>query len=167
MVGCLLGGSLQAQTTQRIPGTQISYTFPSKWKYLKTTQVDKNTEVYLFCYKEKTVEAEGDTVLPYLRIYVQKNYTKPVSDLVFDRYMQQPYQSLNDYLTGPGLPEKGGMGFVGAYTHPKNKKNYQFRMVYFKEGDTAIEFRLETTRATYPLMEQEFEQILSSITFGK
>ena len=51
------------------------------------------------------------------------------------------------------------------YTHTKNHKDYQFRMVYFKEGNTAVEFRLETTRATYPQMEEEFLSILKSMKF--
>ena len=161
----LASTGLQAQTAQRIPGTKVSYTFPSQWKYLQTTDVDANTHIYLFTYKEHPVHADGDTTLPYLRIYVRKNYTKPLTDLVFDRYLQQPYQSLEDYLSGPGLPAKGGLGYIGAYTHPKNRKDYQFRMVYFKEGTTAVEFRLETTHATYPQMEEEFIQILKSLTF--
>lgn len=154
-----------AQSEMRIPGTKIEYTFPSRWKYLKTTDVDENTKLYLFCYKQKAVVSDGDTALPYLRIYVRKDYTKPLTDLVFERYMLQPYQSIEDYLSGPGLPAKGGMGYIGAYTHTKNRKDYQFRMVYFKEGNTAVEFRLETTRATYPQMEEEFLSILKSMKF--
>ena len=156
-------GSLRAQ--ERIPGTKVTYQFPSKWKYLSTPSVDKNTQVYLFCYKEHPVITEGDTVLPFLRIYVRKNYSQPVSDLVFERYLGQPYQSLDDYTSGLGLPSKGGMGYIGAYTNTSDKRDYQFRMVYFKEGNTAVEFRLETTRNTYPQMESEFEQILKSLTF--
>jgi basic membrane protein A len=57
------------------------------------------------------------------------------------------------------------MGYVGAYTNVKDKKDYQFRMVYFKVQNTIVEFRLETTRATYPLMEKEFEAILKSLKF--
>lgn len=164
---CLAAGhhNASAQTQQTIPGTKITYTFPSQWKYLKTTHVDDKTEVYLFCYKENVVCADGDTTLPYLRIYVRKDYTAPISDLVFERYVLLPYQSIDDYLTGPGLPAKGGMGFVGVYTHPKNQKDYQFRMVYFKEGNTAVEFRLETSRTTYAQMQEEFESILKSLTF--
>lgn len=154
-----------AQTTETIPGTKVTYTFPSRWKYLKTTDIDDSTRLYLFCYKGKTVYADGDTALPFLRIYVRKNYNQPVSDLVFERYTLLPYQAVSDYVTGLGLPAKGGMGFVGVYTHPKNKKEYQFHMVYFKEGNTAVEFRLETTLATYPQMEEEFDKILKSLTF--
>ena len=154
-----------ASAQERIPGTKVTYQFPSKWKYLSTTTIDKNTKLYLFCYKEHAVVADGDTTLPFLRIYVRKNYTKPISDLVFERYMGQPYQSLDDYTHGLGLPATGGMGFVGAYTNTKDRRDYQFRMVYFKEANTIVEFRLETTRNTYTQMEPEFEQILKSLSF--
>ena len=156
-----------AQSRNTIPGTKVSWSFPGQWKYLSTTRIDDNTQTHLFCYKEHPVIANGDTALPYLTVYVRTNYAKPVSDLVFERFMTKPYETLDNYTTGPGLPPEGGMGFVGAYIHPQNRKNYQFRMVYFKEGNTAVEFRLETTRATYDQMEQEFEQILNSLQFNK
>ena len=54
---------------------------------------------------------------------------------------------------------------MGAYTDVQDKKDYQFRMVYFKVQNTVVEFRLETTRATYPMMEKEFIAILKSLTF--
>ena len=57
------------------------------------------------------------------------------------------------------------MGYIGAYTNLSDKKDYQFRMVYFKVQNTVVEFRLETTKATYPQMEKEFESILGSLTF--
>lgn len=160
----LFGGMLQAQQV-RIVGTDVSFTFPSKWKYLNTTKVDANTNVYLYCYKQQTVCHKGDTALPFLRVYVRKNYTGSVFDFAFQRYSQQPYQSMTDYVKGLGLPKNGGLGYVGAYTNTKNKKDYQFRMVYFKEKNTIVEFRLETTRATYKQMEREFDSILGSLTF--
>lgn len=159
----LLGGSAQAQVS--IPGTKVKFTFPSKWKYLNTEKVDANTQRYLYYYSDKLVIAKGDTALPFLRIYVRKNYTAPIFDFVFDRYSKEPYQSLSDYTEGIGLPKTGGMGYVGAYTDVQDKKDYQFRMVYFKVQNTVVEFRLETTRATYPMMEKEFIAILKSLTF--
>ena len=57
------------------------------------------------------------------------------------------------------------MGYIGAYTNLSDKRDYQFRMVYFKVQNTVVEFRLETTKATYPQMEKEFESILGSLTF--
>ena len=80
-------------------------------------------------------------------------------------YGKEPYQSLTDYTEGLGLPKTGGMGYVGAYTNVKDGKDYQFRMVYFKAQNAVVEFRLETTRATYPMMEKEFIGILKSLTF--
>ena len=159
----VLGGTAQAQVS--IPGTKVKFTFPSKWKYLNTEKVDANTQRYLYYYTDKVVAAKGDTTLPFLRIVVRKNFTAPIFDFVFDRYSKEPYQSLSDYTEGLGLPKTGGMGYVGAYTNVQDKKDYQFRMVYFKVQNTVVEFRLETTRATYPMMEREFIAILRSLTF--
>ena len=159
----MLAGTSQAQVS--IPGTKVKFTFPSKWKYLNTEKVDANTQRYLYYYTDKVVAAKGDTTLPFLRIVVRKNYTGPVFDFVFDRYSKEPYQSLSDYTEGLGLPKTGGMGYVGAYTNVQDKKDYQFRMVYFKVQNTVVEFRLETTRATYSMMEKEFVAILKSLTF--
>lgn len=156
-------GPLQAQVG--IPGTKIQYAFPSKWKYLSTEKIDNNTSQYLYCYDAAVIAAEGDTTLPFLRIVVRKNHTKPIYDFVFDRYNHEPYQSLTDYTHGLGLPKSGGMGYIGAYTNVRDNKDYQFRMVYFKEQNTVVEFRLETTRPTYSMMEPEFEEILKSIKF--
>lgn len=157
---------VRAQENPRIaiPGTRYSYTFPSTWKYLQTTQVDENTNVYLYCYVQRyLVNSENDTVLPFLRVYVKKNYKSSLFNLSFDRYMKQPYQSINDYQKGLGLPLEGGLGYEGVYTDVNEHKDYHFRMVYFKDNTTAIEFRLETTDDTYSSMEEEFVQILSSL----
>jgi hypothetical protein len=163
MVLLALSGVAQAQVA--IPGTKVQYTFPSKWKYLSTQTVDANTTQFLYFYNAKTIASKGDTTLPFPRIVVRKNYTAPIYDFVFERYNREPYQSLSDYTQGLGLPKSGGMGYIGAYTNLKDKKDYQFRMVYFKVQNTIVEFRLETTRATYPLMEKEFESILKSLKF--
>jgi len=159
----LLGAGAQAQVA--IPGTKVQYTFPSKWKYLSTEKIDANTTQYLYFYSAKAIASKGDTTLPFLRIVVRRNYSGPIYNFVFDRYNREPYESLSDYTQGLGLPRSGGMGYVGAYTNVKDKKDYQFRMVYFKVQNTIVEFRLETTRATYPLMEKEFEAILKSLKF--
>lgn len=163
MLVALCGSVLHAQVG--IPGTRIQYKFPSKWKYLSSQKIDANTMQYLYCYTAKTIVSKGDTALPFLRIYVRKNYTPSVYEFVFERYNKEPYQSLSDYTTGLGLPKTGGMGYIGAYTNVKDKKDYQFRMVYFKVQNTIVEFRLETTRATYAQMEKEFESILGSMKF--
>lgn len=159
----VLGSYVQAQVA--IPGTKVHYTFPSKWKYLSSQRVDANTMQYLYFYNAKPVVSKGDTTLPFLRIFVKKNYTKSVYDFVFERYSKEPYESLLDYTEGLGLPKTGGMGYIGAYTNIKDKKDYQFRMIYFMVGTTIVEFRLETTRATYKMMEKEFESILRSIKY--
>lgn len=163
LFGVMAANTVQAQVA--IPGTKVQYKFPSKWKYLSSEKVDANTTQFLYYYNAKVVASKGDTTLPFLRIYVRKNYTKSVYDFVFERYSREPYQSLDDYTQGLGLPKTGGMGYVGAYTNLKDKKDYQFRMVYFKVQNTIVEFRLETTRATYPQMEKEFEAILRSIKY--
>ena len=159
MAGCM------AQTQVTIPGTKVKYTFPGKWNYLKADKVDKNTTVYFYYYSSRILVSKGDTALPYLRIRVRKNFTGDLVDYVYDRYVAEPYQPLRDYTQGLGLPKSGGMGYIGAYTNLGNKKDYQFRMVYFKVQNTIVEFRLETTRATYASMEKEFEDILRSLTF--
>lgn len=156
-------GVVEAQVA--IPGTKVQYTFPSKWKYLSTQTIDANTAQFLYFYSAKTVAFDGDTTLPFLRIVVRRNYAEPIYNFVFERYNREPYQSLSDYTQGLGLPKGGGMGFEGAYTNLKDKKDYQFRMVYFKVQSTIVEFRLETTRDTYPQMEKEFKAILKSLKF--
>ena len=159
----LLGSAAQAQVS--IPGTKVKFSFPSKWKFLKSEKMDANTQMYLYYYTDKVVAAQGDTTLPFLRILVCKNHTGSIYDFVFDRYNKEHYQSLSDYTTGLGLPKSGGMGYIGAYTNVKDKKDYQFSMVYFQSQTAVVEFRLETTRATYLIMEKEFEAILKSLKF--
>ena len=163
IVFCLLNCAV-AQVT--IPGTRVQFSFPSKWKYLESEKRDANTTQYLYYYSATDVVDDGDTALPFLRIVVRSNYSSQLTDFVYDRYMQAPYQPLDDYSQGLGLPRSGGMGYVGAYTHPKDKRDYQFRMVYFMVPNAIVEFRLETTRATYSQMEKEFTTILQSLTFA-
>ena len=131
-----------------IPGTQVTFRLNGDdWRYLRTFQLDD----------------EGDTVLPFLRIYVNEDYDGDIYELAYERYMQQPFQSLNEYTHGPGLPKRGGLGYVGAYTNPSDQKDYQFMMTYFKDGDVTVEFRLETTKDTFQEMEFEFNDILESL----
>lgn len=154
-----------AQTQVGIPGTKVKYSLPGKWNFLNAQRIDNNTTVYLYYYTSRIIVSKGDTALPNLRIRVRKNYTGELFEYVYDRYVAEPYQPLKDYVSGLGLPKNGGMGYIGAYTNLSDKKDYQFRMVYFKVNNTVVEFRLETTRATYPQMEKEFESILGSLTF--
>ena len=159
-----LTGWACAQTRVTIIGTHASFVFPGKWKCLTTTQVDKNTNTYLYCYSERDIASEGDTATPFLAIRVQKGYRGSVFDYAFSRYTAKPYQAIDDYTQGLGLPASGGLGYVGAYTSLTDDKDYQFRMVYFKDKDVIVEFRLETTRATFDQMEEEFDAILKSLT---
>lgn len=148
-----------------IPGTQVTFRLNGDdWRYLRTFQLDDGADIYLYCYVgQMLLDDEGDTVLPFLRIYVNEDYDGDIYELAYERYMQQPFQSLNEYTHGPGLPKRGGLGYVGAYTNPSDQKDYQFMMTYFKDGDVTVEFRLETTKDTFQEMEFEFNDILESL----
>lgn len=157
-------GSAMGQTI-KIPGTEASLTLPSNnWQYLRTFTLDDGADIYVYYYNKTTIlDGDGDTVLPCLRIYVNKNYTGDMYSLVYQRYSLQPYQSLKEYMHGPGLPKSGGLGYIGAYTNPKESKDYEFMMTYFKSGKAFVELRLETTKDTYKQMEDEFSSILKSL----
>lgn len=148
-----------------IPNTSITFRLNQEdWRYLRTFKVDDGADIYLYCYiGHAIVDTEGDTVLPFLRIYVNNHYTGDLYDLVYERYMQQPYQSIDEYTKGPGLPASGGIGYKGAYTNPSNQKDYLFLMTYFKDKKTFVEFRLETTKDTFDEMEFEFNDILGTL----
>lgn len=156
-------GIASAQLT--IPGTNITYRLNSEdWRYLRTFELAEGGDVYLYCYTGHVlVDMEGDTVMPFLRIYVNKDYDGDLYELAYERYEAQPFQSLKEYTKGEGLPSKGGIGYIGAYTNPTDRKDYQFYMTYFKDRGTSVEFRLETTKDTFDEMDFEFKDILSSI----
>lgn len=145
-----------------VPGTNVTFDFPNKgWKFLQTTNVDKNTAVYLYSYSAKNVvDAEGDTIIPFMRIYVKKDYDESVYDLAYGRWMKQPFEAIEEYMDG--LPTDKGVGYVGAYTDLNDKKDYMFRMIYFKDRTNILEVRLESTLDTYKEMEPEFLSILST-----
>ena len=148
--------------TNKIPGTDVSFTLPSgEWKYLETYEVNKDVSVYLYSYAaEDVVSPHGDTIVPFVKIYVHRNYTGSVYDLAYSRYVHQPFESIEEFTTG--VPQKG-LGYVGAYTDAKEKRDYQFRMVYFKVKNTAIEFRCETTLDTFKQFDPRFSAIISSL----
>jgi len=148
-----------------IPGTSASFELDNnEWRYLRTFTSDDGAHTYYYCYVgEVLLDPSGDTVLPTLRIYVIDGYGDDLYELVYDRYVDQPYQSLREWNKGEGLPRTGGLGYEGIYTKPTDKQDYRFLMTYFKERRTAVEFRLETTRETYEDMEVKFKNILSSI----
>lgn len=155
---------LQAQTI-KIPGTESTLTLSEgNWKYLRTFKLDDGADIYIYYYSKETIlSKEGDTVLPCLRIYVNKKYTGDMLGLVYQRYMTQPYQSLQEYMHGPGLPKSGGIGYLGAYTNPTEGKEYEFMMTYFKSGTAYVELRLETTADTFAKMRGEFNNTLNSL----
>lgn len=159
----VVAGIASAQLT--IPGTNITYRLNGEdWRYLRTFELAEGGDVYLYCYTGHVlVDMEGDTVLPFLRIYVNKDYDGDLYELAYERYEAQPFQSLKEYTKGEGLPSKGGIGYIGAYTNPTDQKDYQFYMTYFKDRGTSVEFRLETTKETFEEMDFEFKDILSSI----
>lgn len=159
----VVAGIASAQLT--IPGTNITYRLNSEdWRYLRTFELAEGGDIYLYCYTGHVlVDMEGDTVMPFLRIYVNKDYDGDLYELAYERYEAQPFQSLKEYTKGEGLPSKGGIGYIGAYTNPTDRKDYQFYMTYFKDRGTSVEFRLETTKDTFEEMDFEFKDILSSI----
>lgn len=156
-----------AATAQRltIPGTEVQYRLNSEdWVYVRTFQHPKGGDIYLYAYTgHDVVDLEGDTVLPFLRIHVVRDYDGDLYDLAYERYEAQPYQALKEYTKGEGLPSSGGLGYIGAYTNPADQKDYQFYMTYFLSKRTSVEFRLETTKDTFNDMEFEFKDILNSI----
>lgn len=160
----IIAGRSMAQEI-KIPGTEASLTFAAdSWRYLRTFTLDDGADIYVYYYTKQTIiDTDGDTVLPCLRIYVNKKFSNDIYSLVFQRYMLQPYQSLKEYTHGLGLPSSGGLGYVGAYTNPTEHKDYEFMMTYFKSGTAYVELRLETTKDTYPVMETEFRNVLKSL----
>lgn len=161
----LLASSAVASAQLTIPGTSITYRLNGEdWRYLRTFELAEGGDIYLYCYTGHVlVDMEGDTVLPFLRIYVNKDYDGDLFELAYERYEAQPFQALKEYSKGEGLPAKGGIGYIGAYTNPSDQKDYQFYMTYFKDRGTSVEFRLETTKDTFEEMDFEFKDILSSI----
>lgn len=154
-------------TAQRltIPGTDVQYRLNSKdWVYVRTFEHPSGGDIYLYAYTgHEVIDRDGDTVLPFLRIYVVRDYDGDLYELAYERYEAQPYQSLKEYTKGDGLPASGGLGYIGAYTNPADQKDYQFYMTYFSNKRTSVEFRLETTKDTFEEMDFEFKDVLSSI----
>lgn len=144
----------------KIPGTHVSFSFPNdEWKYLQTTTVDKNTTVYLYSFAgHYVIDNTGDTTLPFMRIYVRKHFDGDLYQMAYQRFLTQPFESLDEYSY-----EDGSIGYLGAYTNEKDRKDYEFRMVYMKERNTVIEIRLETTRDNYDEFDETFLSILNSI----
>lgn len=148
----------------KIPETNVSFTFPSKgWKYLQTNKLSNNTVIYLYSYAaDYVIDNTGDTILPFMRIYVRKNYDGTVYDLAYSRFMVQPFQSLDEIPHG-----NGGLEYLGAYTNEDDGKDYEFRMLYIKDRNTVLEIRLECTVDNFEDFEKEFTEIINSVKVNK
>ena len=160
----LLAVSTLASAQIKVPNTRVSFSFPNTgWKYLQTTTVDKNTTVYLYSFNGHIViDNAGDTILPFMRIYVRKNFDGSVYDLAFSRFMTQPFQSLDEKVHDDGILE-----YLGAYTNEEDNKDYEFRMLYLKDKSTMLEIRVETSTDNYDEFEKDFQAILASIKINK
>lgn len=165
MLAALLFSAAAAHAQLVVPGTSVEFRLDNEqWRYLRTMELTDGGSIYLYCYVgEVVLDLEGDTVLPFLRIYVNPDYDGDVYELAYDRYLQNPFQSLQEYTHGDGIPRKNGLGYRGAYTNPSDQKDYQFLMTYFKDRGTIVEFRLETTKDTFREMEPMFQEILKSL----
>ena len=160
-----IGNKAKAQVDMSIPGTTYSLRINTDdWRYLRSFQLDDGADIYLYYYVGQTIiDGEGDTILPFMRIYVNENYDGDVYELAYERYELQPFQSLNEYTKGLGLPSKGGIAYDGVYTNPRDQKDYRFLMTYFRDKDAIIELRLETTKDSFDDMEFEFKDILGTL----
>jgi hypothetical protein len=161
LVALLVGfSSIFAQV--RIPDGNFSFELPKGWKYLSTTKVDNKTKVYLYSHPE--IVDGKDTILPYLKIYVQSQYnSKNAMDMSLDRFMQHPFQRLEEYTEGLFLPNNDAIAFLGVDRDEKDGTENQFYIVYFVHKNTAVEFRIQTTMSTFPELKDEFEEVLKSI----
>ena len=83
----LLAVTTAATAQIGIPGTQVTFRLNSDdWRYLRTFQLDDGADVYLYCYVGQLIlDDEGDTVLPFLRIYVNEDFDGDVYELAYDR----------------------------------------------------------------------------------
>lgn len=144
----------------KIPETNVSFNFPSGgWKYLQTNKLSNNTVIYLYSYAaDYVIDSSGDTIIPFMRIYVRKNYDGNVYDLAYSRFMVQPFQSLDEKMHPNGMLE-----YLGAYTNEDDGKDYEFKMVYVKDRSNILEIRLESTVDTFEEFEEDFTGIVSSI----
>ena len=148
----------------KIPNSRCTFSFPNGgWKYLQTNQISDDAVVYLYSYsKDYVIDNTGDTVLPFMRIYVKKNFTGTVYDLAYSRFMTQPFQSLDEFLR----PD-GSFGYWGAYTNEDDGKDYEFLMLYLTDQNTGFEVRIECTRDNYEQFEKDFKDIINTVKIRK
>lgn len=156
----LLAFASLATAQIKIPETNVQFDFPKGgWKYLQTNKLSDNTVIYLYSYSaEYVVDNSGDTIIPFMRIYVRKNYDGTVYDLAYSRFMVQPFQSLDEKMHKNGILE-----YLGAYTNEDDGKDYEFKMVYVKDRSNILEIRLESTVDTFEDFDEDFTGIINSI----
>ena len=104
------------------------------------------------------IDNTGDTILPFIRVYLKSNYPGSVYDLAYSRFLKQPFQSLDEHIF-----ENGALEYLGAYSNENDGKDYEFRMLYFKEGNNMAEIRLETTVDTFDNFDKTFIDIINSV----
>lgn len=160
-----LFGSLTAQIT--VPKGNFQFDFPGeRWKYLETLDIDKSTTVYLYSRVKEIVSANGDTVLPFLRIYVKSDIgNKNVMDMSMERFMQQPFNVVDEFSTSEYFKAKDAIGYIGVVKY-NDTPDGQFYMIYFTNKGVLVEFRLETEKSTFATMKAEFEEILNTIVLN-
>ena len=160
----LLALAVNASAQIKIPETNVSFDFPEGgWKFLQTSKLSNNSVVYLYSYSaEYVIDNSGDTIIPFMRIYLRKNYDGTVYDLAYSRFMVQPFQSLDEKLHKNGILE-----YLGAYTNEDDGKDYEFKMLYIKDKNNLLEIRLETSVDTFEDFEKQFNGIINSITTDK
>ncbi|MBR1798966.1 MAG: hypothetical protein IJ761_03585 [Bacteroidales bacterium] len=153
----------EAQAQLSIPATRLQFNLNAdSWRYVRTLDIDDHSTIYLYCYTgEILTDADGDTTLPVLRIYVDSQDYDDLLDFVYQRYEVQPYQTLEEAPLRSIKQEN--INHIGIYTSPTSKKDFQFMATYIKDRKTYIEFRLETSADTFEEMETIFQNITNSI----
>ena len=84
-------------------------------------------------------------------------------EMSLDRFMAQPYQTLEEYTEGLFLPTQDAIAYLGKNRDEEDGTENKFYTVYFIHKSSGVEFRLSTTEATFEQMKEEFETILKSV----
>ena len=163
----LLSFAISASAQINLPKSHFNFDFPEGgWKYLQTTNIDKNTTIYLYSRTVCVLSKDGDTILPFLRIYVKENVDNfTAMDFALRRFLKQPFDVLEEFTASQFLPTEDAIGYVGQYKD-KSNINCQFYMIYFVYKKTLVEFRLETSADTFDKLKEEFEGILNTINLN-
>lgn len=156
--------AVTASAQIKIPNTGISITLPETgWKYLETAKIDNNTTLYLYSYSgDYVIDGTGDTILPFMRVFVRNNFKGTVYDLAYNRFLSQPFQSLDERVH-----ENGALEYLGAYRNTQDGKDYEFRMLYIIDRTSIAEIRLETSVDTFDQFDEMFKGIIQSVKIAK